>query len=615
MSVTCSYDAFTGKQNLKDPEIFPQDKIYKVGSRVVFCCILPAGEIFYKMYLTGYNDSNMHINKISNQTFTLSVHLNQASSSSGIDVICETSKPDTGASIYIGYPPRDSDLQCETQNLQSLECHWTVGNTHLSHKSPTVYHLLGRYCIKSTNSLLFFFIVLVHMIVPKGLKTSIVHARNVTLNWRWTVQQYNNLNISCQVKNKNFGVGLRFAVLFNLMPNCTYNVTVQCGTAQNFWKWSDWSTSLTFQTKSDGNKLNSDITSLQTRLANQSHERSEDYEVTWVKTTEKEQENRTKVGKSLHSLAMRLDATTEYIVTVTARNINGSSPPSAIIIPSHSSGMMLQNCTNYLFFPQLSTLVYPYVTSFTESSSREERVNTSRIIGSRGGFNLSWSASPLASCGYVVDWCPILGDYNVEWLKVPTNETNVTIFPMRYLISIYACTQGAPVILERREGYASEKGKIEFFNFIVWNQQGSDVEVSWDPINPREQPAFIQGYVLYCLSINNNIIINVSTGIVTQIFSDDGPLIEIKVTLYTPSLLIFDLTFISNLLKLLKIYPPIPKPVLTDKWLTSPVGSHDHDFKGLSTNFMSLLVSHIMFSMMTSQYCHSTTELETLNSS
>lgn len=58
-----------------------------------------------------------------------------------------------------------------------------------------------------------------------------------------------------------------------------------------------------------------------------------------------------------------------------------------------------------------------------------------------------------------------------------------------------------------------------------------------------------------------------------------------------------------------KIYPPIPKPVLKGKWITSPVGSHDHNFKGLSTNFISLLVSHITFSMMTSQYCHSSTQL------
>lgn len=83
------------------------------------------------------------------------------------------------------------------------------------------------------------------------------------------------------------------------------------------------------------------------QLVNQCHEHSEDYEVTWVKTTDKEQENRTEVVKFSYSLALKLDATAEYIVTVTARNLKGSSPPSVIIIPSHSSGMMTQNCPHY----------------------------------------------------------------------------------------------------------------------------------------------------------------------------------------------------------------------------------------------------------------------------
>lgn len=221
--------------------------------------------------------------------------------------------------------------------------------------------------------------------------------------------------------------------------------------------------------------------------------------------------------------------------------------------------------------------LYASVKSFTESSDRTDRVNTSWIIGSNSTFSLSWSASPTAGCGYVVDWCPTSGHCKVEWLKVPPNQTNAIIssskslptkqlhlcnitFPdaaihlfcyfsttesfiegVRYSLSVYACTQGAPVLLERREGYVSEKSKIESFDCSVahfvqqcftrvmllpgiedglfkslkWKQQDSDVEVFWDPINPREQSAFIQGYVLYCSGVNNDIDVNVSTGNVT----------------------------------------------------------------------------------------------------
>lgn len=93
----------------------------------------------------------------------------------------------------------------------------------------------------------------------------------------------------------------------------------------------------------------------------------------------------------------------------------------------------------------------------------------------------------------------------MEWLKVSPNETNASIFSskfysspanqlhlcnitfpcvtmhlpryfstpenfndgVRYSLSIYACTQGAPFLLERREGYVSEESKIELFDFPV----------------------------------------------------------------------------------------------------------------------------------------------------
>lgn len=50
----------------------------------------------------------------------------------------------TGCSFFNSDPPGDKDLWCETRDLQSVECKWTVGrNTHLLR--PTVYRLLGRY--------------------------------------------------------------------------------------------------------------------------------------------------------------------------------------------------------------------------------------------------------------------------------------------------------------------------------------------------------------------------------------------------------------------------------------------------------------------------------------
>ena len=131
---------------------------------------------------------------------------------------------------------------------------------------------------------------------------------------------------------------------------------------------------------------------------------------------------------------------------------------------------------------------------------------------------------------------------------------------VRYLISVYACTQGAPLLLNTLEDYVRETSKFHLFDFSVvhcqsmsnsvspifsvpgikdklfkslkWKQQDSDVEVFWDRVNQREQSAFIQGYVLYWTEQDSNENFSVSTGTVTpRSFSDNRPQLRIY-TLY-----------------------------------------------------------------------------------
>ncbi|KAL7376479.1 hypothetical protein ABVT39_008881 [Epinephelus coioides] len=604
----------------KEPQVFPRDRVLKVGSSFTFCCVLPAGEVFKEMNLSG---ADTKPTKISNQIFDLTVHLDQASGDSCTNVECETDKTRIGgACVYIGYPPQDSNLQCETRNLISVECHWTVGRTSSSKiRSETKYQLLGSPCkdpskgtcskteridvgernwtltvenplgkvnLSDTADLT----KRVHMFAPQGVTASAVNARNVSLKWEWNVQQYYNLNITCQVNishvEKNtisqiFGVGLNFAVLNDLIPNWSYNVRVRCGTAQHFWKWSGWSKSVNFHTRGDvpdaldvwmQMKDNQIIAIWKMLLANQSHGQILDYEVTWAKATERERQNRTTVAHNNHSVALSVDTNTDYIITVTARNINGSSTPSTITIPSLNSD--------------------------------RTRVNTSRIIGSNGSFNLSWSASPVASCGYIVDWSPTLGHCIVEWLKVSPSESNAIVFSknfkdgVRYSLSIYACTLGAPVLLDRREGYVHEE-RIQdgLFKKLEGKQQDSDFVVSWEPVSLREQTAFIQGYVLYYT--DNNKVISFSTddpaaisltarglkngtykftvkaktavgecgdtAITSTLNSQsDGLISAVIISLVTVFGLLTLLTIVCSrhwaCIKQ-KVYPPIPKPVLT----------------------------------------------------
>ncbi|XP_040915438.1 leukemia inhibitory factor receptor-like isoform X2 [Toxotes jaculatrix] len=634
-----------GKENLKKPEVYPRDKVFKVGSKATFCCVLPAGQTFKRMYLNGYSDTNASTTKISNRTYAWTVHLNQPSTRSCNDVICEAldqhaGKTDGGACATIDYPPGDKDLQCETRDLESVKCHWTVGRkADLLPLKKIHYELLGSPCANGSQGICSQNVKVnvgeknwtltaenkvgkveltdtadltkrVHMCAPEGLTAPSVNARNISLEWVLPVQQYKNLNIRCQVNvsygrtntmSEPFGVGLSFAVLTDLIPNWMYNVTVRCATAQDFWKWSDWSTRFSFHTKGDvpdaldvwmHRKDNQILIFWKKPLDNQSHGHILHYTVTWAKTTETKHKNRTQVASNEHHLELSLDTTEELIVTVTASNLNGSSSPSAITIPR-----------------------------FTPDTTR---VNTSRIVGSNGSFRLSWSASPSASCGYIVDWCPISDHWSMEWLKVPPYETSASIFSknlkdgVRNNLSIYACTQGAPLLLEKREGYVREKRIQDVFKSPDWNQQSSNVEVSWAPISLTEQTAFINGYILYW-SGNNDKVFNVSTdnpkatSLTTknlEIGSYNFTLkaltavgecgaIYYSTTFNSPTdnlikAILISLVTVFSLLSLImffcyrhwacikqKVYPPIPNPLLTDKWWSSlseqgcrPLGVH-----------------------------------------
>ncbi|XP_035464805.2 leukemia inhibitory factor receptor [Scophthalmus maximus] len=635
-------ETLPGKENSAEPEVYPRDRIIKVGSNVTFCCVLPAGQTFERMYVTGYS-TNVDATKISNRTYALTVHLTQTTSVICTNVKCKArtqqqESTDNGACALIGYPPGDKDLRCETRDLESVACHWTVGrNTHL-HTNPTTYKLLGRHCagaspgrcsqkVRVNASETTWTLTAqnelgtvelseradltrrVYMFAPEGVTASTVNARNVSLEWSWTVKRYNNLNITCQVNvrhggtdatSEDFGVGLASAVLTGLMPKWTYNASVRCRTMEHSWKWSEWSTALVFQTRGDVpdaldvwmQMKKKQITIFWKMLPdNQSHGHIIDYTVTWAKkTTETERRNTTTVDHNEQRVVLSVDTTDQYLVTVTARNTNGSSSPSTITTPH--------------FNPDTT------------------RLNTFGFTGSNGRVSLSWSASPAARCGYVVDWHPTSDPWIVDWLKVPPHETNATIFSknfqsgLRYSFSISACTQAAPVLLERGEGYVwEEKIQDGLFKTLTWKQKGSDVEVSWLPISPTEQSAFIQGYILYWSDNNNddshNVVFNVSTDLpgATSLRARDLKIgsyrftvkaqtavgecgtTSLTVTLNSLTDNLITATFISlvavfSLLSLVtvvcyrhwacikqNVYPPIPKPLLTDKWLKS-MGGH-----------------------------------------
>ncbi|XP_039856773.1 leukemia inhibitory factor receptor-like isoform X2 [Simochromis diagramma] len=270
--------------------VLPRDQILEVGSTATFCCMVPDGESIKTMFLYDYKGTNVMTTKISEHVHSLTVHLDQESENLS-DVQCETTKGNiNGASFHASYPPDDSDLKCETRDLESIDCFWNVGRAANEHPAmERTYQLQGSSCINgrsgkcsqkvkvdaaernwtltATNRLGKLEIhdnadltKRVHMVAPDKVAASTVNPRNISLKWSWTVQKYSNLNITCQVhvsdgnsntKTESIGVGLTAAVIKDLIPHWNYVVRVRCGTSQNFWKWGDWSKSVKIRTKGD----------------------------------------------------------------------------------------------------------------------------------------------------------------------------------------------------------------------------------------------------------------------------------------------------------------------------------------------------------------------------
>ncbi|XP_023193528.1 leukemia inhibitory factor receptor-like [Xiphophorus maculatus] len=600
--------------------VFPQDALLEAGSSATFCCIVPHGQQFGQMYLDG-NTGNT--TKISEHRYALTVRLKPVMES-GADVHCETKSGEVhGASVFIGYPPGDEDLRCETRDLESVECRWNKGrNTMVEVQSRTRYELDGSPCVigselrcsKEVNigggernwtltaQNVFGKVEIqdsadltrrVHMFAPHDLGVGDVEARSVRLSWSWTVQRYHNLSLNCQMIVSDadgsslqikHGVGLKAAVLTDLRPNWKYEVKVRCRTAQHFWTWSDWSSRVSFLTEGDvpdaldvwmQRKGSQTAIVWKKLLANQSHGDVTGYHVTWTRTRGSDQLHKEEVNASVHEYTLDGDS----VVTVTAKNQHGSSPPSTITVPP--------------------------------TSPDETSMNLSCFTGSDGGLDLSWSHHPEASCGYMVDWFPALEGDRVDWLKLPPSQNRVRIKPKndvagrRYSVSIYACTGGAPLLLERKDGFFTEKQiQPKLFQPLSYKLRGSDVEIYWDPVPLREQPACIHGYVLYYFKNRGEPISvttenpadssltarNLQSGSYTFIMAaqtaggaygnttlqvllnDEDDLSNIFISMGAVFILLFLITVLCYrhwaCIKE-KFYPDIPKPNMAD-WFTSP---------------------------------------------
>ncbi|XP_062867413.1 LIF receptor subunit alpha b isoform X2 [Trichomycterus rosablanca] len=498
-------------RNVTENQIYPQNHMALATEGIVFCCILKPERV------QNFTSSIFTI-KISNQTYvTRPVRYHEPSPEYGFDIICDQ----TGATFFTGYAPDVTNLTCETRDFRSVECHWRVRRpTGIAEEIKEVkYSINGRDCPNdrcilddsiddgvmnwtlSAENILGKMIIFdradpkhrVRLRAPADAHTVLISARNATLQWKWDGKINSRfLSMICQVElneriiNGTFnGVGLQSAVLRDLHPFTKYTARVRCASREHFYKWGDWSDAAGFSTSEDVSEavdLWVQVMGGQTYVvwkrlnANQSHGVITGYELVWGSSKKQEP-----INKSSDKLCHEIDpasAEQHRVISVSARNSVGVSPPSSLDVSNLQS---------------------------------DAAVNISAVTARNGGFDLVWELNPVSSCGYVVDWYPTYRaePCAIQWKQFPSEVSKATIYSdfekgVRYTLSVYACTSGVPQLLQRSEGYVEEQVSSGEVQNLRVEQHGSDILLSWDDVSKEQHRGFIKGYNVSYSTVNGN---------------------------------------------------------------------------------------------------------------
>ncbi|XP_062873779.1 LIF receptor subunit alpha a isoform X2 [Trichomycterus rosablanca] len=532
-------------------QMYPQDRVLEVGGNVTLCCIVPEGVAFSSM---RYRNHSLASSMLSRRSFVSTLPDLQPSISSGTNVVCcsETSII-TGTVLFIGYPPADEGLLCETRDLQTAECRWRKGrDTNFWKRSIlTRYTLNNRPCVDvsrdrkqcrydrwENNWTLLAENPLgsvrlndsahiahrVRLLAPVNV-SSAAEAWRATVGWSWTVKAYKDLELVCMVElnsggrsdTRNFtGVGLSSMLLERLKPDVEYTFSIRCASLQHFWRWGDWSAPYSLHTLMDltvewflsgpeapdvwvwRTSKNTGQVFWKPLSAGDSHGALTGYE---VYQRDGDGERWTIISLTPSSSPISLSNTSDDTVIATAaRNPAGVSQRSTIIVPQFLS---------------------------------DPEVSVSELVGSREGLVLSWNGGHNASQGYVVEWVPTCcsGLCSVQWQKVSSSNTSTVIQSgsleagVQYTVSVFVLLPEATVLLQRHHAYGEQLVPSQPVGALSARQSGSDVVLSWTPVSSCDQRGFVRGYTVYLADASNlSLIANLTDPAVTLYTMKNLPL-------------------------------------------------------------------------------------------
>ncbi|XP_065142888.1 LIF receptor subunit alpha b [Paramisgurnus dabryanus] len=528
---------YEGTAHTPKTYVYPHDQPFLVGSNITFCCI--------REEETVKDLDSLFTTRISNRTYITKPHQLQSRSGQQ-DIMWDN----YGATVFVGYPPDDHDLKCVTRDLISVECNWTLGRTLLTEiRTLTNYTLNGRDCtvkdkdgqsghcvvngINVTNwtliaknplgvKILNYTADPLHRVwlkAPVNILTRAVYERNATINWDWNVKAYDSFLMKCQVElnghtyNKSFsGSRLTSIVLVDLQPFTNYTARVCCGSFERFYNCGDWSDITRFRTKEDIPEtldvwiqyLEQNAYVLSKPLTKeQSHGVLTGYKLTTIDSENKMSSIDIQNETLCYPISFG-NKMGDRKISVYAKNSAGLSPPASITITSYPG------------------------------------VNVNQIRGTDGGFNISWVDRSSSSCGYVVDWFPTYSKEKcaLKWIKIPSGHLSTRIQSeflrpgVRYTVSVYSCTAGAPQLLQKSEGYAIEQRPSEKVQNLTGSLNGRNLLLSWNEVPLDKQGGFIQGYRVTIIPSGAASISTITNETTVQLTLDPGTY-DIEVAAFT----------------------------------------------------------------------------------
>ncbi|XP_074851730.1 oncostatin-M-specific receptor subunit beta isoform X2 [Carettochelys insculpta] len=544
------------------PYLFPEDKVVEEGSNVTFCCI-GGKDKKIEYFLFNYTDYYYPAANASQRNMVITVSKVWHAKEPGILAFCEISgkgsKNYKATLLFVGKPPDEpKDLSCDTPDMNILTCTWNPGqDTYLYGTYSTEYHLFERVsnrtfcsqkiaphpepnrCSWTIDQQMIYNLTLtaqnplgkrsvnfvldvahrVHPSPPSGLSVEHTKATEVILYWNMepknkTIEllcQIEILHPSGQMELHNTSVvqsnSYQQIIQGDLQPYTSYAFRMRCGAAIHFWKWSEWSKTLTVRTIEAAPSGKLDVWREVTpfwggRQVTLFWKPSSDFrangggisfEITWEKLEAASEPEHISIPALQNSTTISID-NHSYKISIAARNNINSSLPSVIIV-----SRMTENGTEE---------------KFDRPDLGEERVN-----GTDDGIYISWNATN-AFDGYIVDWCnfPRSEHCDFQWKRFSFNTSNCLInsafIPgVRYSFRVYGLVVNEAFLLGKMVGYTKELAPSVDPQIEVTKMTSHSVTLTWDsyPIN-ESQPGFIRGYHVYVKPMEEECSLKGSTG-------------------------------------------------------------------------------------------------------